>query len=245
MPFFEVYENRIEPIPKVEAPRVSSFEAEGCGTGGISDVRIVSLEGKINPASTFRLANATLSPVRVPLLDQNSVRKKRSCKELFLMEKELNSVTEDVSWCLSEISQWLLSKELGDSPETMFNTGEVLHSLEDRLNEVSRHFYHLTNDNSFLEKETIHKAVRRISGIKTYHNIVTVAESIANMYTGLLNARVLPQCRVSTMKHAEEIAKLLDDMEKSVEFLNSQVNALSTESQSEIRSIKSALDSLS
>ncbi|KAH9597157.1 hypothetical protein LSM04_004025 [Trypanosoma melophagium] len=242
---FEVYENTVEPVPKVEAPRVSSFEAEGCGTGGMSDVRILSLEGRLNTPSSFHLDNARLSPVKVPLLDQHSVTKRRNCKELFLVEKELNSLTEDVSWCLSEIDHWLSPEKLGNSPETMFESGELLHTLEDRLNEVSRHFYHLTNDNSFLEKETIHKAARRISVINTYHNLVSVAESIANMYTGLLNARFLPQCRVGTMKQAEEIAELLDEMEKSVEFLNSQVNVLSKESQTELSNIKNALDSLS
>ncbi|KEG11324.1 hypothetical protein DQ04_02741090 [Trypanosoma grayi] len=244
---FEEYETATAgPHPYVvENIGVSIYNGEGCGTGGLSDVRPVVEEREWNVKSLLPGKNVDLCPVSLPLLDRWQRKEESVWNEFFQLEKGLRGVAEEASLFLPEIGQLSTFEELMISSEAIVELEEALYPLAIRLNELCGCRLHFCSDEPFLSRETINRTSGRIPNIMAYRVVVAAADSIAKMYGGASHSKMELPCTEGALKRADEVARLLDSMEVAVDTLESQVSALCAESESRLNSVKGGLDSLS
>ncbi|RNF01113.1 hypothetical protein TraAM80_07214 [Trypanosoma rangeli] len=97
----------------------------------------------------------------------------------------------------------------------------------------------------FLSKEAVQKATEYSIALTAYRGIVSAAESMTEMLTGVFNCRTFLLSEAGVMRRAKEVSLLLDDIEKNIDSLETRVDTLRELSETKLDVLKRGLDGLS
>ncbi|ESL07786.1 hypothetical protein TRSC58_04521 [Trypanosoma rangeli SC58] len=242
----EEYEHAPRLSVHVDTPGVSFFEAEGLGTGDLYCVEEMKREYKGSNFPPCSGRNSEFFSVGAPLLNRhNKVQNVADWDKLFQLERELQCLGEEVEAFFPALGQSSVFKKPLGSVEDTLELEESLHMLGSRLNSIAAECHALGKKQQFLSKETVQKATEYSIALTAYRGIVAAAESMAEMLTGVFNCRTFLHLEAGAMRRAEEVSVLLDDIEKSIDFLETGVDTLRELSETKLDVLKRGLDGLS